>query len=170
MYAFYRTIIRKWPYNGDECVCGVKTTGRDTNALEPSTVAGRHGLTKRRCFEDGRSMTEDSAIERLSAIAHRTRLAVFRLLVQEGDEGLPAGEIARRLEVPPTTMSTHLAVLTRANLIKPRRESRTVFYALKPEGVQELLTFLMADCCDGRPELCAPLGQQASNCTPKRKR
>lgn len=101
-------------------------------------------------------MDEEAAVERLSAIAHRTRLAVFRMLVSCGDDGLPAGEIARRLGVPQTTMSTHLAILARADLIQARRDGRTVFYALKPEGVQDLLTFLVADCCDGRPELCAP--------------
>jgi DNA-binding transcriptional ArsR family regulator len=109
-------------------------------------------------------MNEEAAIERLSAIAHRTRMAVFRLLVKEGPNGLPAGEIARRLATPPTTMSTHLAILSRADLVKARRESRTVFYALKPEGVRELLAFLVSDCCDGRPELCAPSSGFAAAC------
>lgn len=112
-------------------------------------------------------MDERDAIERLSAIAHQTRMAVFRLLVQEGPQGLPAGEIARRLKTPPTTMSTHLAILARAQLVQARRESRTVFYALKLDGVKELLTFLVADCCNGRQELCAPL---AAACAPTPKR
>ncbi len=102
-------------------------------------------------------MDEMAAIERLSAIAHRTRLATFRLLVQFGPEGLPAGEIARRLHVPPTTMSTHLSILTRAELISSKRDGRTVYYALNPDGVRGLFAFLTADCCAGRPELCTPI-------------
>lgn len=102
-------------------------------------------------------MDEAAALEQLSAIANQTRMSVFRLLVREGPAGLPAGEIARRLTVPPTTMSSHLAVLTRADLIYPRRDSRTVFYALNVGGVRALFAFLVSDCCAGRPELCAPL-------------
>jgi len=101
-------------------------------------------------------MNEDEAIDRLSAIAHRTRLAVFRLLVKEGAEGLPAGEIARLLSIPPTTMSAHLGILARADLIEARRESRLVFYSLKVDGMQDLLEFLVSDCCSGHPELCLP--------------
>lgn len=102
-------------------------------------------------------MDTEAALAALSAISHRTRLEAFRLLVRSGAEGLPAGEIARRLSVPQTTMSTHLAILARAELIEARRQSRVVFYALQPEGVRALLGFLVADCCDGRPELCASL-------------
>ncbi len=106
-------------------------------------------------------MDEQNVVERLSAIAHRTRLAVFRLLVREGHSGLPAGEIARRLGVPPTTMSTHLAILARAEFVTARRDSRTVYYALNGEGVRALFAFLVSDCCAGRAELCAPLLQGA---------
>ena len=107
-------------------------------------------------------MNEDAAIERLSAIAHRTRIAVFRLLVKEGADGLPAGEIARALSIPPTTMSAHLGILARADLIEARRESRSVFYSLKVEGVQDLLEFLVSDCCSGNPELCLPNSRKKS--------
>lgn len=106
-------------------------------------------------------MDEIVAIDALSALAHRTRLAVFRLLAPLGPAGLPAGEIARRVDVPATTMSTHLAILTRAGLIQPRRESRAVFYALDQGGVRALLEFLTADCCGGQPELCAGLHNAA---------
>lgn len=101
-------------------------------------------------------MNESDAIMRLSAIAQRTRMAVFRLLVKHGSRGLPATEIARLISIPPTTMSTHLSVLARAELIEARRESRTIFYAVRPDGVQSLLSFLISDCCEGRPELCSP--------------
>ena len=115
-------------------------------------------MTHRRHFEDYDRMDEHEAIERLSAIAHRTRLAVFRLLVKEGADGLPAGEIARLLSIPPTTMSAHLGILARADLIEARRESRSVIYSLKVEGMQDLLAFLVSDCCSGHPELCMPKG------------
>lgn len=102
-------------------------------------------------------MESSTAIAGLSALAHPARLAVFRRLVQASPEGVSAGEIARRCEAPASTMSNHLAILTRAGLITARRESRTIYYALDVEGVRALFGYLVADCCDGRPELCAPL-------------
>jgi ArsR family transcriptional regulator len=101
-------------------------------------------------------MQNEDAIEALSALAHPTRLKVFRLLVEAGTIGVPAGEIARQVGVPVTTMSTHLGILSRASLIGPKRESRTVYYALNIEGTRGLFAFLMADCCRGRPDLCQP--------------
>ncbi len=102
-------------------------------------------------------MKDQEAIEALSALAHPTRLRVFKLLVQAGMQGVPAGEIARKVGVPVTTMSTHLGILSRAGLISPSRESRLVFYALNIEGTKDLFAFLMADCCGGRPDLCQPV-------------
>ena len=102
-------------------------------------------------------MKDQEAIEALSALAHPTRLRVFKLLVQMGAQGVPAGDIARQMGVPVTTMSTHLGILSRAGLIRPSRESRSVFYALNIEGTKDLFAFLTADCCDGRPDLCRPL-------------
>jgi DNA-binding transcriptional ArsR family regulator len=102
-------------------------------------------------------MDEQHAVLQLSALAHRTRLAVFRLLAHESPTGLPAGDIARRLQVPPTTMSTHLSILARAELVQARRESRTIFYAVQPEGVNALMSYLWADCCGGQPSLCGDL-------------
>ena len=97
------------------------------------------------------------AISGLSALSQESRLKVFRLLVKSGPDGLPAGEIARRLRVPPNTMSAHLAILSRAGLVTSRRESRSIFYAVDLEGTRQLLSFLVADCCGGRPEICKPL-------------
>ncbi len=102
-------------------------------------------------------MNEKLAIEALSALAHPTRLGVFRLVVRAGSDGLPAGEIARIVGVPATTMSTHLAILSRASVISARRDSRTVYYALNINGTRDLFTYLLEDCCGGRPDLCAPL-------------
>jgi DNA-binding transcriptional ArsR family regulator len=102
-------------------------------------------------------MEDQNAIEALSALAHPTRLQVFKLLVQAGAVGVPAGEVARQVGVPVTTMSTHLGILTRAGLINARRESRLVYYALDIDGTKALFLFLLADCCGGRPDLCQPV-------------
>ena len=101
--------------------------------------------------------TSDSAIEALSALAHGGRLAVFRLLVRAGPSGMAAGDVARTLETPPNTMSTHLAILNRAGLIRSHRESRSIIYQADYGAFSELLSFLVEDCCDGRPEVCAQL-------------
>ena len=103
------------------------------------------------------SMNASSAIEALSALAHPGRLAVFRLLVKAGPNGLAAGEVARRLDTPSNTMSTQLAIMSRAGLIRSRRESRSIIYHADYETFSQLLGFLVEDCCDGRPEVCTPL-------------
>lgn len=102
-------------------------------------------------------MDEHAAVEALAALAQETRLRVFRLLLQQGPNGLPAGEIARQIGTPPNTMSTHLAILTRAGLIQARRESRQVFYGVELSGIRGLVAFLVEDCCGSRPGACAPL-------------
>jgi ArsR family transcriptional regulator len=112
-------------------------------------------------------METEDAIESLSALAHPGRLAVFRLLVQAGSEGVAAGEIARTLDTPANTMSTQLAILTRAGLIQSRRESRSVIYSADYQEISGLIGFLMQDCCQGRPEVCEPLFQvTAAACCP----
>ena len=110
------------------------------------------------------------AIEALSALAHPGRLAAFRLLVRAGAEGVPAGEVARALDTPANTMSTQLAILTRAGLIRARRESRSIIYMADYPQITALLGFLMEDCCQGRPEICAPIAAMAACCpTPSEK-
>jgi DNA-binding transcriptional ArsR family regulator len=104
-----------------------------------------------------------TAVEALSALAHNHRLAVFRLLVRAGAEGMPAGEIAREVGVLPNTLSTHLTILGHAGLIGSRRDGRSVIYSADYEGMRDLLGFLVSDCCAGRPEICAPL-VDAVNC------
>ena len=106
------------------------------------------------------------ALEALSALAQEHRLAVFRLLVRAGGTGLPAGEIAREVGVLPNTLSTHLTILGHAGLIRSRREGRSVIYSADYDGMRELLGFLVADCCAGRPEICAPLAEVAQACCP----
>ncbi len=103
-------------------------------------------------------MEISAAVEALGALAQETRLAVFRLLVHAGPNGLPAGEIAQRVAVPPATLSFHLKELARAGLIAARRESRQIFYAADFAGMRDLLAFLTEDCCGGHPEVCAVPG------------
>ncbi len=102
-------------------------------------------------------METTEAIEALGALAQETRLLVFRRLVVAGPEGLPAGEIARLLAVPANTLSTHLAILSRAGLVVSRREGRHVIYAAEMCGIDALIDFLLRDCCGGRAELCGAL-------------
>jgi len=111
-------------------------------------------------------MEMETAIKRLSAIAQEARLQVFRLLVKAGPEGVPAGDIARALDVPANTMSAQLLVLANAGLVKARREGRSIIYAINFEAMRDLLVFLTEDCCGGRAEMCAPLAGIASraNC------
>lgn len=97
------------------------------------------------------------AVEALSALAHASRLAVFRLLVRAGADGLPAGEIAREVGLLPNTLSTHLTILGNAGLVRSRREGRSVIYSADYDGMRDLLGFLVADCCAGRPEICGSL-------------
>lgn len=111
-------------------------------------------------------MDSERAILAFAALAQSTRLEVFRLLVEHGPDGLPAGEVARRLAVPHNTMSTHLAVLARAGLIEAARQSRTIIYRARLSAVSELASFLVQNCCAGRPEVCAPLLAELSPCCP----
>lgn len=97
------------------------------------------------------------AVDALGALAHETRLAVFRMLVKTGPAGKIAGAIAEQQGVPPSTMSHHLAMLERAGLVESERESRLIHYRTDYPGMRRLLTFLMQDCCQGAPEMCADL-------------
>lgn len=97
-------------------------------------------------------MTE--AVAALAALAHKTRLAVFRLLVEAGPEGLPAGVIAEGLGLPAATLSFHLAHLSRTGLAVGRQDGRYVIYSANFESTNALVAFLTENCCGGRS--CAP--------------
>ena len=101
-------------------------------------------------------MEMKNAIEALGALAHETRLAVFRLLVVEGPDGMAAGGIAARLGCAASTLSFHLAHLERAGLLNARREGKQILYSVDHAGMRTLLDFLMKDCCGGNPEICGP--------------
>lgn len=103
------------------------------------------------------SATQLWAVDALGALAHETRLSVFRMLVVAGPEGMIAGAIAERIAVPSSTMSHHLASLERAGLVQSERQSRQIHYRADYAGMRRLLSFLMQDCCGGAPEMCADL-------------
>ena len=105
-------------------------------------------------------MDIERAVTGLSALAQQSRLSAFRLLVRAGVDGMAAGDIARALGVPNNTLSSHLAVLQHAGLIQSERQGRSIRYRVELEGVRSLLDFLVEDCCQGRPEICAPLLEQ----------
>jgi ArsR family transcriptional regulator, arsenate/arsenite/antimonite-responsive transcriptional repressor len=105
----------------------------------------------------------------LGALAQETRLDIFRLLVQKGPGGLPAGEIGTRLGQPSPTMSFHLNQLRFAGLVSSRRASRSIIYSANFKAMNDLLGYLTENCCDGRPELCSPTVPTwcASECAPE---
>ncbi len=102
-------------------------------------------------------MEASQAVSALSALAHEGRLTVFRELVQAGPEGLAAGEVSRRVGIAPNTLSASLTILAHAGLVSSRRYGRSVIYSAAFERMGELLGFLVQDCCQGRPEVCASL-------------
>ncbi|WP_193335327.1 ArsR/SmtB family transcription factor [Devosia beringensis] len=113
-------------------------------------------------------METSHAIDVFTALSQATRLDAFRLIMAQEPDGLPAGEIARQLDIPQNTMSTHLAILTRAGLIEADRQGRSIVYRAVLERVREIANFLVQDCCGGRPELCNPLIADITPCcTPK---
>jgi DNA-binding transcriptional ArsR family regulator len=89
------------------------------------------------------------AAKRLAALAHETRLAIFRLLVQAGPAGVSAGVLAEKLAIPAATLSFHLSHLARVGLIRGRQESRFIYYAADYEAMDDLLAYLTANCCQG---------------------
>ena len=107
-------------------------------------------------------MELELAIRRLSALAQEGRLAVFRLLVKAGPDGLAAGDIARAVGAAPNTLSAQLAILDHAGLVSSRREGRRVIYCAVFDAMGALLAYMVEDCCQGRPEVCAPLSQAAA--------
>jgi ArsR family transcriptional regulator, arsenate/arsenite/antimonite-responsive transcriptional repressor len=94
------------------------------------------------------------AVTALAALAQETRLAVYRLLIEAGPEGVSAGRIGERLEVPGATLSFHLKELARARLISSRQERQFIYYAADFERMAELMTFLTQNCCQGMPQAC----------------
>jgi DNA-binding transcriptional ArsR family regulator len=107
--------------------------------------------------------------ETFAALAHELRLAVFRLLLEKSPDGLAAGEISLRLQVPASTLSAHLAQLERVGLLKSRREHRRILYSVDTVGTQRLVGFLVDDCCNGQPELCGYPGKTGKTTAKQRR-
>jgi ArsR family transcriptional regulator, arsenate/arsenite/antimonite-responsive transcriptional repressor len=100
-------------------------------------------------------MKSTDVIEALAALAQETRLSLFRLLVEQGPQGLAAGEIGDKLRIPAPTLSFHLAQLARAGLVSSRREGRSIIYAADFGGMNGLIAYLTENCCGGKA-VCIP--------------
>ena len=111
-------------------------------------------------------MEPTPAVAALSALAHEGRLSIFRLLVQAGQDGVAAGDIARATGALPNTLSSNLHILSAAGLVTSRRDGRSIIYSAAYGQMRDLLAFLMEDCCAGSPEICAPLATLASRPCP----
>ena len=106
-----------------------------------------------------------------TALAQPTRLKAFRRLIAAHPNGLPAGAVAEFCKVPHNTMSTHLAALMRGGLIAVSKQGRSMNYRADIGGLHGLISFLLKDCCNGRPEICAPvIGDLAQTCCPPARR
>jgi DNA-binding transcriptional ArsR family regulator len=115
------------------------------------------------------------ALAALAALGQPTRLRIFQMLMRAEPDGRLAGTIAEQIGCPHNTLSTHLAILARAGLVRGTRDGRAISYRAAVEGMRALLTYLVDDCCHGHPELCglAPKAAPARGCAPakaKRKR
>jgi ArsR family transcriptional regulator len=109
-------------------------------------------------------MEQSDAVAALAALAQGNRLDVYRLLVQAGPEGLPAGSIASALALAPNTLTFHFDRLRQAGLVSVRREGRSMIYAARYETMNRLIAYLTENCCGGRPGACPP----AVACKPAR--
>jgi len=117
-------------------------------------------------------MRSPEAVAALAALAHEHRLAVYRMLVEAGLEGLPAGQIAARLKLPPSSLTFHLQSLQRAGLISQQRMSRQLIYAADFTTMNDLVGYLTENCCAGSASAdcaskCAPAAVERP--TPARK-
>ena len=124
---------------------------KDAPSLAPASI-----------FDDHRTMKPITAVVRLSALAQESRLAVFRLLVQAGPEGLCVRDIGAKLNIAPPTLSFHLKELVHAGLLKARQQSRFIFYAPDFKAMNDLVAYLTENCCGG--QAC---GVAAKGCAPK---
>lgn len=102
-------------------------------------------------------MEQDNAIEAFAALAQPSRMTIFRLLVRAGPGGLQVGEISRQLEIVASTLSGHLSILRRTGLLKATRHQREIHYAANLTVVNDLIGFLLADCCEGQSENCSEI-------------
>lgn len=109
-------------------------------------------------------MDERQAINAFSALAQETRLRMLRLLVQAGPDGLAAGAVATSVEASASNVSFHLKELERAGLVQSRRAARSIIYSAAYPALAGLVDFLLQDCCNGHPEVCAPAVSALTRC------
>lgn len=102
-------------------------------------------------------MNTQNAVVILSCLAQEARLEIFRLLVQNSPAGLAAGEIAKRLNIPASTLSFHLKELSQAGLIKSEQASRFIYYSTDFKVMNELVAYLTENCCGGQTSCCEPI-------------
>ena len=112
-------------------------------------------------------MKTKKAVAALASLAQESRLAIFRLLVQAGPHGLPAGKIATKLAIPPSSLSFHLKELTHAQMVQSRQEGRSIIYAANFSTMTSLIAFLSENCCAGNP--CIPTSASSCNLPKKEK-
>ncbi len=115
-------------------------------------------------------MERSDVVAALAALAQDNRLEIFRLLVQAGPEGMPAGRVADALDLAPNTLTFHFDRLRTAGLVTVRREGRSMIYAARYESMNALIDYLTENCCRGEAEACAPARCRASQATRKRRR
>jgi DNA-binding transcriptional ArsR family regulator len=115
-------------------------------------------------------MEKIDAVVALAALAQDNRLDVFRLLVEAGPDGMPAGEIADALHLAPNTLTFHFDRLRAAGLVTVRRDGRSMIYAARFETMNALLGYLTENCCQGSADRCAPLGCKTPASSGSRKR
>ena len=113
-------------------------------------------------------MDATETVEALGALAHEHRLAIFRLLVERGPEGLSAGDIGERIGLVPSSLTFHVQSLQRARLITQRRVSRQLFYSADFAAMNELVDYLTRNCCGGA-QSCAPACKPAAVAKPNPK-
>ena len=109
-------------------------------------------------------MDTEAALLALAALAHKTRLETFRLLVRHEPNGLSTGELVEATGLTQSTFSTHLAVLTKAGLVRTEKHGRRMIQRANIDALRELMVFLAKDCCQGRAELCEPLLAELTCC------
>jgi ArsR family transcriptional regulator, arsenate/arsenite/antimonite-responsive transcriptional repressor len=112
----------------------------------------------------GQAISDPHALAALAALGQPTRLAIFRLLMAHEPAGLLAGAIAEAVGCPPNTLSSHIAILARAGLVRGNRDGRSIVYRADIEGMRALMSFLITDCCNGHPELCDFSSEWKTNC------
>ena len=114
-------------------------------------------------------MKKPDAVAALAALAQESRLDAFRLLVQAGPEGMPAGQVSEALGISPNTLTFHFDRLREAGLVTVRRDGRSMIYSACYETMNDLLAYLTENCCQGRAEQCAPSRAKAPKSSVRQK-